>query len=376
LIIQKNGCNNRIITILIFFVFLLPCALLAQEELYFVAERDTVAYRDEDGNRLEILAGEIINTDAAVLYGQVHIGSDLHLVIRFGDLDIHWVFAKHFRPANTEDVFSNNIFIDYPVDSIARYSHASGFSLPIAIGDVDEMWVPYYYTDILMGQTRDRLLDIRPGLAHFHESNFGDPILWHEFERADIQNGRAMFYNSVIKLGIGTNFAVRNIRKTDFGYIVDCVVSTLDARRPWEFVAALAGSEFWDIYHPGDAVTLLLHIDGDYLDIYTVGTNIHVGTFIRVGREFQTQYQSLIRTNTADLTNVQWPSRAEGSTGIPPVFVVPDNFRNESLIEDQENVFVQQNDDVSSLPLWFWFAIIGGVVLIGVVVLAIVKRKR
>jgi len=357
--------------------------LLAQEELYFVAERNTVAYRDEDGNRLEILAGEIINTNAAVLYGQVHIGSDLHLVIRFGDPDIHWTFAKHFRPVNTEDVFGEDIFIEHPGDRFdPSIPSASGFY--VVMGDVEAMWVPYYYADILMGQTRDRLLEIHPSLESFSYRE----IMWNESSEVNIRLGRAMFYNSVIMLDAARFFAVRNIRKTDFGYVVDCVVSTHGyawLERPERDEALW--TPFWGTYWLGDTVILFLHLDGDYLDIYTADSNIHLGTFIRVGREFIRQYQSLIRTNISDLTNVQWPQRAEGSTGIPPVFVVPDNFRNETLevtdepvnndFEDQENAFVQQNDDVSSIPLWVWLAIICGVVVIvALAVMLFVRRKR
>jgi hypothetical protein len=377
---------------MLFFVIFLPCALLAQEQLTFVAEKDTVAFSWEwDRNESVVLhRGDFITSSAEIVYDRRYDSSDeYHLLILFGEPNNRFrVFAKYFIPIDSKDTFSDSIFIDYPLDHWAGHTRSSGFRLAIAVGDADEMWVPHYYADILRGKNRDRLLEMRPNLVCLYENNHGDPIFWHEFEIADIQNGRAMFYNSVIKLGVGTHFAVRNIHRTDIGYIVNCVVSSRDSWHTGSDEAALSETVLWEQYSPGDAVTLFLHLDGDYLDIYTHGSNIHVGTFIRVGREFIAQYQSLIRTNISDLTNVQWPQRAEGSTGIPPVFVVPDSFRNETLevtdesvtndFEDQENVFVQQNDDVSSLPFWLWFAIIGGVVAAGVVLLLvlIVKRKK
>jgi hypothetical protein len=370
-----------IITVL-FLSVLLPSVLIAQEQLTFVVVRDTVIVNENTHETIMIQIGDIITTNAEVVFDHITFQGETrhHLLIIFGEpSNSYAVFAKDFRPANTEDVFGEDIFIDHSFDRFdSTISSASGAY--IVISDVDAMWVPYYYSDILLSQSRDSLLEIHPYFINYADSGF----FWYESSEINIRHGRAMFYSSVIMLGSERHFAVRNIKKTDFGYIVDCVMSTRDGRIPeW---SETSGTSFWDTYWSGDAVTLLLHIDGDYLDIYTVGTNIHVGTFIRVGREFITQYQSLIRTNTADLTNVQWPRRAEGSTGIPPVFVLPDNFRNETLevtdesvtndFEDQESAIVQNDTSANSLPLWVWLAIIGGVVVAGGVFFVVVRRKR
>jgi len=394
LITQKGNCK---VAILLIFSILLPSALFAQEQLTFVAERDTVAHHGETEAQTEltIRAGEHVTTNW-VGYGSIHRTSGFHLLLLFGELgNRHFTFAKHFRPLETEDVFGEDIFVYFPIEHSGDGTRQATGE-PIVIGDVDAMWVPYYYRDILLGQDRYRLLEILPGLSRLSTSIAGEMLLWHESTWSDIQNGRAMFYNSVIRLGLGTHLAVRNIRKMDFGYTVDSVISIRDQHERWSWVF-LYGSEFWNAYDPGDAVILFLHIDGDYLDIFTYGSDIHVGTFIRVGREFITQYQSLIRTNTADLTNVVWPQRAEGNTGIPPIFVLPDGFRQEIIeyntennIEDniennaehmgeivyQESVFVQQNAETSSMPLWVLIAVIGGVVVIVCVAMLATRRKN
>jgi hypothetical protein len=80
----------------------------------------------------------------------------------------------------------------------------------------------------------------------------------------------------------------------------------MDKRYGWE---TFTKSVFWDKYKPGDAMTLLLYLDGDYLDIYVDGNDILLGTFVKVKREFIIQYQSLIKTNICDLSKVQWPLR-------------------------------------------------------------------
>jgi hypothetical protein len=222
-------------------------------------------------------------------------------------------FAKDFLPMNTVDVFGEDIFIAYPAD-IHPNIH-----IPLSFGDppatiIDKMWLPYFYADILRGQDRSMLVDLHPSINISDDA--GTP--WYVSPLANLAHGRTMFFNSAILLGRETHLAVRNIKKTDFGYQVDSIISTHDVR--WGGFALLQSSIFWNTYVRGDAVTLLLSLDGDYLDIYTYGTDIHVGTFIRVGREFQIQYKNLIRTNTADLTNVQWPQRADGSRHfLPPV---------------------------------------------------------
>jgi type IV secretory pathway component VirB8 len=78
------------------------------------------------------------------------------------------------------------------------------------------------------------------------------------------------------------------------------------------------------------------------MDIYVDGNDILLGTFVKVKREFIKQYQSLIKTNTCDLTNVQWPRRK-----------------------------------ANKIPFWAFLAIIGlEIVVAGGVVLFIVKLKK
>jgi len=75
------------ITVLLFLGFLLPYTVFTQEQVVFVAEVDTIAYRDGGGSELIIHAGELITTNAIVGYGAV-IGRGLdqfHLLIMIGE---------------------------------------------------------------------------------------------------------------------------------------------------------------------------------------------------------------------------------------------------------------------------------------------------
>jgi len=395
LTIRKDRCK---IILFVFIGILLHNTLLAHEELTFIAVRDTLARNErtdatgEISETVMLTAGDTIVTSGDVTFGQItlHGETSHHLIIGFGEMN-NWytVFAKDFIPAGTEDIFGNDIFVDFPLErGDFTVSSASGLYLPI--GDVDAMWVSHYFADILRGQNRDRLLEIHPGLEMLADRGFA----WHESSDANIRLGRSMFYNSVIMLGAGGTFAVRNIRRTDSGYIVNCIVTTHGYR--WQdrrdARPDLAGT-FLERYWFGDAITLLLNLDGEYLDIYTYGSGIHLGTYIRVGREFITQYQSLIRTNTADLTNVQWPSRADGSTGVrprpepDPVQLAVDDDAEEpaeipatdtaSDIPGQETLVAQDSTNATPPMPWALLAVIAGaVVIVGGAVLVVAKRKR
>ena len=299
-------------TFSLFIGILLPSVVSAQAELTFVATRDTIAHNVRTSATVVLRAGDAITTNAAVSFGQLNVAGDMHLTIIFGEPDNQYmVLAKDFRPVNAEDVFGEDIFVDFPLERDDGITPtASGSYVPV--GDVDTMWVPSYYADILLGQNRDRLLEIYPWLEYLADMGFA----WHENSTARIRLGRAMFYDSVIQFGPGSHFAVRNIIRTDFGYIVDCVVSTLGAVFPNHTV--FPERTFSDTFDPGEELTFFINLDGDHLDIYVNDRERFLGAFIRVGREFIKQYQSLMRTNTADLTNVLWPRRADGTMDFPP----------------------------------------------------------
>jgi hypothetical protein len=376
---------NYKLAFLLYFGILLDGALFSQEQLAFVAVRDTFAVNANTGETILIQAGETITSNADVLYNQILMQTEpnrfetrFHLAIHFGEQGNSFtVFAKDFLPANTEDIFGNDIFIDFPLEPP---------EWEITHFNIDSMWVPAYYKDVLIGEDRNILLEMFPSLVYLGDHGWQ----WYDLPVQIILTSRAMFYNSVIMLGGGIYLAVRNIQRTDFGYIVDCVVSTLGRavpRRPANWGAT--GTSIQDTYWFGDTVTLLLYLDGDYLDIYTEGSDIHVGTFIRVGQEFIAQYQRLIRTNTTDLTNVQWPQRAGVvRRPVPPVveITLPVEIEEElvavmveatviAAIEAPPAAAVENAPATSAMPLWVWLAIGCGAIAVGGAMVA-QRRKR
>ena len=363
---------KKLKNILFYIGIFITNTLFAQESLSYIAVNDSMAFDWTKNEIMAISTGDRINANNDASFGSLYNGAiEHHIAITFNYSNIIYsVFVKDFLPESTEDKFGNDIFIDYPPD---LYSNERFFSqvvdIPLEIGNSDKMWVPDYYIDTLISQERNKLLAYMPSLISYGDILSGEIFYWYDNTNADIQNGRAMFYNSAIKLGLGTHFAVKNIQKTNYGYRVDCVESTENRRYPHY---TITDSVFWGKYNPGDSMTLFLYIDGDYLDIYVDGMEVHLGTFVKVQREFIKQYQSLIKTNTANLTNVIWPRRSDGSMDYTSPTINNANAQSssqeiEQVVDSEINLENEspQSTENSQFPLWLFIG--GGLVLLAVV---------
>jgi len=65
----------------------------------------------------------------------------------------------------------------------------------------------------LKSEDRETLLKFIPTLKVLSDTMGGEAIYWYEDNISDIKNGRFMFYNAAIKIGDGTHFLVKNIKK-------------------------------------------------------------------------------------------------------------------------------------------------------------------
>ena len=100
---------------------------------------------------------------------------------------------------------------------------------------------------------------------------------------------------------------VKNIEKTKKGYKIVAEVSNTEVEEyehDYKFLK--------ETFIVGSDITLILHIDGDYLSFYTE-TNHLVVTCVLVDDVFKKQYRQLIANNTCDLSRITWPRHADGS---------------------------------------------------------------
>jgi hypothetical protein len=181
----------------------------------------------------------------------------------------------------------------------------------------------------------------------------------------------------MIYAGIHNTFLVKNIFKAEYGYKVTCL-------GPYEIYPKAGPSFDWSAY-PGGEVNLLLYVDGEYIDMYFNDTEHKFGTLVRVKEEFIRQYESLMETNTCDLTNVVWPRRADGSMDYPPPqptqAAVTEQPETADIIDYEE---VAEPDPVeetvgrsaAEFP-WVIMAIIAGIVVIGgAMAFVVILRKK
>ncbi|MDR0320232.1 MAG: hypothetical protein LBI28_01885 [Treponema sp.] len=273
--------------------------------------------------------------------------------------------AEKLMPLNTVDTFSQNIAINHSRDN-------------------EELWVPSYYADVLSSQTRDTLIGFESYWLPWESiDDYTGDILnnWYmSYGRYGINYyGEVMFYNAVIRLTI-TRYClmIKEIQKTAYGYNVICIRANSNTDPK-------AGSNFnWSYVKDNEYFLLLLKEDGDYLDLYVNNFLQRFGSLIKVRQEFAKQFELLIKTNTCDLSRVQFPRRADGSRDyslptphtveeIPPLLETDNTAAEVSQTDD----FIQSGKSSQSLPLWALIAIIGGAVVVaGGVVLFVVKRKK
>ena len=367
---------KKIISIIIFWGLL--TTVNAQNIQYRIIEETPYAsnynliYGKIDG-MLE--KGQIV-TPFAAGYGRIDresINSRMKMAFRIDGTTYHAV-AKNFLPVDTEDLFSSDLVINYNKEN-----------------EYLELWCPVYYCDVLQSKERDTLTKHEPGLLAMNgfDPAYMEDRFWYDYKEItdtleinefDIDGGRFVFYSSVMRFGNITDFLIKNIRKINNGYIVTCCSDEMFSNYP--------GPNFnWDLVKEREIINLLLLLDGDYLDIFdeTQEKDNYFGTIVRVKEEFIRQYNNLIKTNVCDLTNVQWPRRANGSMDYPPPEVSNNTPAQQTLekpveitraVENQENVVTESNTSSPTLPLWAWVAIIGGAVVVAGAVLFIMKLKK
>lgn len=101
----------------------------------------------------------------------------------------------------------------------------------------------------------------------------------------------------------------------------------------------------WDSYFDsGKHEVLILHIDGDYLSVYSETNNEHLVTYVKISDNLEEQLISLFTARVCDLSEVTWPRRADGSSynkekiPIDKIMTVKENLRLRSGEETSTQV--------------------------------------
>jgi hypothetical protein len=345
--------------LLIILFFITVSFISSEEALFQVMEKAKyVPFRIEEPV-YSLEKGDIIICRNKIYYSQLKtVTGDLSyllIIVLKKDGEEYWTEAEKLKPLHTKDVFSPNIAINHSRKN-------------------NELWVPSYYADVLSSQNRDTLIGFESyWLPYEIIDDFTDKVLanWYMDYRLN-HNAEVMFYNAAIRLTLDSYcLMVKDIKKTDYGYKVICIRSRSDI-----YKSDNSGSNFnWSYIKDDEYFSLLINEDGDCLDLYVDNFSQKFGTVIKVKQEFAKQFEALIKTNTCDLTNVQWPRRADGSMDYnTPNLQTIDEINND---EPYEGINAK-NDVERHFPLWAWFAVIGGAVVVvgGCAAFFIIKRKK
>lgn len=170
----------------------------------------------------------------------------------------------------------------------------------------DAIYFPDYLVDVLRSHNRETLFQ--------YESYWSDP---NNFEMVEGSERSPYWYENIsahtfikslsqIHISAGYSFAIKSIERLNNGYLLNVVFPYSDNfynNTPTSFPIDLGP------YQPLDEFSIIIIPDGDYLDVYLDNLDHKLTSLVMIDDEFFKQFDSLIRTNQADLRNITWPQR-------------------------------------------------------------------
>jgi hypothetical protein len=354
--------------------FLITVSFIPCEDVLYRVIKDTPAWHDG------VVIKKKNNIAMTIKKDEIVKGKDFFLssidekdcfvsVIEYSDYDEYIVRTDILVPANTVNLFDDSL---------------------INMPDSDSRWLLDYYLYALMSRNRDT----------FYEFEYYFIDLWNKGREYRISSGSSLFdgneewyeevcyydlscleiFQTCILVGgflTKNRFLITNIVNINNGYkvtVVDCIFvggSSYGSNHK-NTIAFPTDKRFFD---------LLLIKDNDFIDMYLDTTENYLATFVRVNKDIVDELTSLLRNNICDLSKIKsFPKRADGGMikYSPPekdtdVFWVEDKMSKAAI---EKKAIKQNNGEASTLPLWAWFAIIGGAaVAVGGGVVFAVKRK-
>jgi len=285
------------------------------------------------------------------------------------DQDRYCTFPQNLIPVSTNMVFDQDVLTG---NSTFLYNDILLFK---------EMWVPVHYADVLGSRDREILPKYEPRLLvddkEEYEMVYGTSE-WYDVRYEIIDNGMIIFFNPII-YNDGVKFLINNIEKHENIYTVKCFVPR-DFHNRLVPPSKLMPYFNWSLCTE-DVITMILFVDGEYMDIYINENNAQhkFGTIIKIKEEFTRQFQNLIKNGECDLSKVHFPRRADGSMDYPPPVSTPDiNNTEETENTDDSAIAELSTGNSAKKGLGFKIILIAGIALLssgGATVLIIKRRK-
>jgi hypothetical protein len=295
--------KNKIIYMLIF-----TTMAAHGEDLYYRVLRDTGLYEyitsttfdSSTKNNNSIRQGnEVILHEDNGFYPTVsktENGNNVMIGVYSYSGDDYFMVCNDLIPRETEDTFALSFLSELNSDD-------------------RKTWVPAYYADVLRSLERDSVLKHEPYWAERYDpyERYIVDVPWYECFAGYLDTTDCLYIaNSVILVNSGIDkLVVKNINKTDSGYFVN-------AKRLVDKYKFDSDSLDWSYVEGKELFNVILHIDGDYMDVYLEDMRHKLQTYIFVDQRFLKEMQNLLAENRADLSGIIWPRRADGSMDYPP----------------------------------------------------------
>ena len=273
--------------------------VLFGEDLEYITIKKTMLYDNTtsniDFNRdviFKIDEGTRVKYIQRPYMGREKTRNGVNLIIGTFEYDNtkYYIDCADLVPANTADTFSPSFISD--LNSPNR-----------------KTWVPAYYTTVLQSQDRNTVLALDNHWKEHDPYRYVAPSVdygeeWYErFNLIFPYNGFDIS-NSALVLNENISFIIRNINKTDNGYIV----TVKFGMEEWEDY--VTSSLNWDYIKGKDFFHMILCVDGDYMDVYLEDMQHKLTTFVLVDQVFLYEFETLIEGKRADLSKITWPRRA------------------------------------------------------------------
>jgi hypothetical protein len=280
-------------------VVLIPRIVFA-EDVYFKVIETTPTWDDNTEptpNNIngKILEGSIVKGYLGISFSRIKGAYDnIPFQSIFYDNKRFQIYADSVIPLATQDLFDENVL----------YSPERPLTSPL-----------------FMNALRSSNLN----LIYLHDKTEWDEFLvtqdWREedierFVKAETGNWFLMQYISNESMRITqTTLSLYSGNKHSIGLLIKNIIKTKDG---YNLTVKGGGSYFeyikrnwkWSVPEEREFFTVLLVLDGDYLDLYLENKNNLIDTFGFVNKEFNIQFNNLKLGYPVDLTNVKWPHRS------------------------------------------------------------------
>jgi hypothetical protein len=342
------------------------------EDVYFkvIETTPTWDYDDEPTPKTingKIMEGSIVEGYLGISFSRIEGAYDnIPFQSIFYDNNRFQIYADSVIPLETQDLFDENVLysLERPLVSPVFMSALRSNNLNLIYLHDKTEWDDFLATQDWR----------KEDIEYFVKNGNGSWLMQYVgAESMRITQTTLNFYSGNKR---SLDLLIKNIIKTKEGYNLTVKGGAYfeDFKRKWK----------WSVPAEREFFTVLLALDGDYLDLYLENKNNLIGTFCFVNKEFKIQFNNLRLGYPVDLTNVSLPKRADGSMDYQLSELSADNvFRVEDKIpesaiggKNQTKAVVKNDVGESAMPLWAWIAIIGGIVAIAGVVFFILKRKK